>query len=147
MCIFRQTARRSQDSYTYSGVRGCLCGSGFRKQDCFGLRLRKSCQTCGNIGCRRAGFNAVLGLYIDSIPADLDIKRFTVKSFFRDRSVRAADRNKLGRPALLISAVETKSEELAEEYLSPEKLGGILKQQGISLTDEQLAGILKRFLS
>ena len=42
------------------------------------------------------------------------------------------------RPAV-ISAVETKSEELAEEYLSPEKLGGILKQQGISLTDEQLA--------
>ena len=47
------------------------------------------------------------------------------------------------RPAV-ISAVETKSEELAEEYLSPEKLGGILKQQGISLTDEQLAGILDK---
>lgn len=47
------------------------------------------------------------------------------------------------RPAV-ISAVETKSEELAEEYLSPEKLGGILKQQGISLTDEQLAGLLDK---
>ena len=47
------------------------------------------------------------------------------------------------RPAV-ISAVETKSEELAEEYLSPEKLGGILEQQGISLTDEQLAGILDK---
>lgn len=47
------------------------------------------------------------------------------------------------RPAV-ISAVETKSEELAEEYLSPEKLGGILKQQGISLTDEQLAGVLDK---
>lgn len=47
------------------------------------------------------------------------------------------------RPAV-ISAVETKSEELAEEYLSPEKLGGILEQQGISLTDEQLAEVLER---
>lgn len=47
------------------------------------------------------------------------------------------------RPAV-ISAVETKSEELAEEYLSPEKLGGILEQQGISLTDEQLAEILEK---
>lgn len=47
------------------------------------------------------------------------------------------------RPAV-ISAVETKSEELAEEYLSPEKLGGILEQQGISLTDEQLADVLEK---
>lgn len=47
------------------------------------------------------------------------------------------------RPAV-ISAVDAKSEELAEEYLSPEKLGGILEQQGISLTDEQLAGILDK---
>lgn len=47
------------------------------------------------------------------------------------------------RPAV-ISAVETKSEELAEEYLSPEKLGGILEQQGISLTDEQLAEVLEK---
>lgn len=47
------------------------------------------------------------------------------------------------RPAV-ISAVETKSEELAEEYLSPEKLGGILEQHGISLTDEQLDSILEK---
>ncbi len=47
------------------------------------------------------------------------------------------------RPAV-ISAVETKSKELAEEYLSPEKLGGILEQQGISLTDEQLADVLEK---
>lgn len=47
------------------------------------------------------------------------------------------------RPAV-ISAVETKSEELAEEYLSPEKLGVILEQQGISLTDEQLADVLEK---
>lgn len=47
------------------------------------------------------------------------------------------------RPAV-ISAVEAKSEELAEEYLSPEKLGGILEQQGISLTDEQLADVLEK---
>lgn len=47
------------------------------------------------------------------------------------------------RPAV-ISAVETKSEELAEEYLSPEKLSGILEQQGISLTDEQLADVLEK---
>ena len=47
------------------------------------------------------------------------------------------------RPAV-ISAVETKSEELSEEYLSPEKLGGILEQQGISLTDEQLADVLEK---
>ncbi len=47
------------------------------------------------------------------------------------------------RPAV-ISAVETKSEELAEEYLSPEKLGVILEQQGISLTDEQLEDVLEK---
>ncbi|MEZ3454618.1 MAG: CvpA family protein [Oscillospiraceae bacterium] len=47
------------------------------------------------------------------------------------------------RPAV-ISAVETKSEELAEEYLSPEKFGVILEQQGISLTDEQLADVLEK---
>lgn len=47
------------------------------------------------------------------------------------------------RPAV-ISAVESKSEDLAEEYLSPEKLGGILEQQGINLTDEQLADVLEK---
>lgn len=58
----------------------------------------------------------------------------TASDYVYEKAVRRA----------VISAVETKSEELAEEYLSPEKLGGILEQQGISLTDEQLAEVLER---
>lgn len=50
---------------------------------------------------------------------------------------------KVVKPAV-ISAVETKSEELAEEYLSSEKLGDILSAQGIDLTDEQLDTILEK---
>lgn len=47
------------------------------------------------------------------------------------------------KPAVM-SAVETKSKELAEEYLSPEKLGDLLGKQGVDLTDEQLENILEK---
>ncbi|MCM1022789.1 MAG: hypothetical protein NC395_01860 [Prevotella sp.] len=47
------------------------------------------------------------------------------------------------KPAVM-SAVETKSKELAEEYLSSEKLGEILERQGVSLTEEQLDGVLEK---
>lgn len=47
------------------------------------------------------------------------------------------------KPAV-ISAVETKSKELAEEYLSPGKLGDVLSAQGIELTDEQLEDIIEK---
>lgn len=47
------------------------------------------------------------------------------------------------KPAV-ISAVETKSKELAEEYLSTEKLGEVLAAQGIELTDEQLENIIEK---
>ncbi|MDE5576411.1 MAG: CvpA family protein [Oscillospiraceae bacterium] len=47
------------------------------------------------------------------------------------------------KPAV-ISAVETKSKELAEEYLSPGKLGTVLEAQGVELTDEQLEGIIEK---
>ncbi|MDE7304094.1 MAG: CvpA family protein [Oscillospiraceae bacterium] len=47
------------------------------------------------------------------------------------------------KPAV-ISAVETKSKELAEEYLSPGKLGDILAAQGVDLTDEQLEDIIEK---
>ncbi len=41
------------------------------------------------------------------------------------------------RPAV-ISALESKSAELEKEYLAPEKLSGILEENGIYLTEEQL---------
>ena len=47
------------------------------------------------------------------------------------------------KPAVM-SAVETKSKELAAEYLSPEKLGDILAAQGVDLNDEQLEDILEK---
>lgn len=47
------------------------------------------------------------------------------------------------KPAV-ISAVETKSEELAEEYLSAEKLGAVFAAQGVDLTDEQLEDIIEK---
>ncbi|MDE6747253.1 MAG: CvpA family protein [Oscillospiraceae bacterium] len=47
------------------------------------------------------------------------------------------------KPAV-ISAVETKSKELAQEYLSPGKLGEVLAAQGIELTDEQLEDVLEK---
>ena len=47
------------------------------------------------------------------------------------------------KPAVM-SAVETKSKELAAEYLSPEKLVDILAAQGVDLNDEQLEDILEK---
>lgn len=41
------------------------------------------------------------------------------------------------RPAV-ISALESKSEELEKEYLAPEKLSGFLEENGIYITEEQL---------
>ncbi len=44
---------------------------------------------------------------------------------------------------VVLSALETKSEELSEEYLSPQKLGMLLSENGINLTEEQLDSIIE----
>lgn len=46
------------------------------------------------------------------------------------------------KPAVM-SALETKADELADEYLSPQKLGEILTQNGVNLTEEQIASIIE----
>ena len=43
----------------------------------------------------------------------------------------------------VMSALETKANELADEYLSPQKLGEILTENGVKLTEEQLVSIIE----
>lgn len=44
---------------------------------------------------------------------------------------------------VVLSALETKSEELSEEYLSPQKLGKLLSENGIILSEEQLTSVIE----
>lgn len=43
----------------------------------------------------------------------------------------------------VMSALETKASEIADEYLSTEKFGEMLYENGITLTDEQLASVIE----
>jgi len=90
---------------------------------------------CVFIGRKRGAVRTLILIagYAAAFAAAVFVSR-TASDYVYEKTVRPA----------VISAVETKSEELAEEYLSPEKLSGILEQQGISLTDEQLADVLEK---
>lgn len=43
---------------------------------------------------------------------------------------------------VVVSALEAKSQELSDEYLTPQKLGNILEENNINLTEEQLEAII-----